>query len=356
MSYIGNEPIVSATRTVTESTATAGQTTFTANGGYTVGFIDVFVNGSQLQSSDFTATNGSTITLNSGASVGDDIRLVAYGTFSVANTYTAANIDSKIGAAQFGFKNRLIDGGFIINQRVYVSGTSLSAGIYAHDRWKAGASGCTYTFTQGSLGVPITITITAGSLQQIIEGCNMPDGGSYVLSWSGTAQARINGGTYGSSPLTVSGLTAGANCTVEFNTGTVLKPQLEVGSVATSFDYRPYGTELALCQRYYFKNAPSSIADAGLGSGTQTGTTNAAILMNLPVQMRSAPTLTQSNTIISDNSTFDATATSIDAGYFGASSGYANIAFASAGAAFRPVLFRAKSSGSIGFISFSAEL
>ena len=34
--------------------------------------------------------------------------------------------------------------------------------------------------------------------------------------------------------------------------------QLEVGSTATSFDYRPYGTELALCQRYYYKYSVDS--------------------------------------------------------------------------------------------------
>jgi hypothetical protein len=148
-------------------------------------------------------------------------------------------------------KNRLIDAGFIINQRGYVSNTALSAGTYAHDRWKAGASGCTYTFTQGSLGVPIVITITAGSLQQIIEGCNMPDGGTFTLSWTGTAQGRVNGGGYSTSPLIVTGLTAGANCTVEFNTGTCSFPQLEVGTSATGFEYRQYQQELALCQRYY---------------------------------------------------------------------------------------------------------
>jgi hypothetical protein len=84
MSYIGNEPIVSATRTITEVTATAGQTVFTANGGYTVGYIDVFLNGAQLQTVDFTATNGTTITLTEAAQVGDVIRLVAWGTFSTA--------------------------------------------------------------------------------------------------------------------------------------------------------------------------------------------------------------------------------------------------------------------------------
>ena len=94
MSYIGNEPIVSATRTVTEVTATAGQTTFTANGGYTVGFIDVFVNGSQLQSSDFTATNGSTVVLTNACTVNDDVKLVAWGKFNVANLATVASTGS----------------------------------------------------------------------------------------------------------------------------------------------------------------------------------------------------------------------------------------------------------------------
>ena len=161
------------------------------------------------------------------------------------------SLNNVLAPASAVFRNRLFDAGFIINQRGYVSGTALSASAYAHDRWKAGASGCTYTFTQLSTGVPIVITITAGSLQQVIEGCNMPEGGTYTLSWTGTAQARFNGGTYGSSPLAVTGITAGSNTTIEFNTGTVSYPQLEVGTNATSFDYRPYGTELFLCQRYY---------------------------------------------------------------------------------------------------------
>jgi hypothetical protein len=94
MSYIGNEPIVSATRTVTEVTATAGQTVFTANGGYTVGYLDVFLNGVQLQTVDFTATDGSSVTLGSAASSGDEVRLVAWGTFSAADVYTKAQSDA----------------------------------------------------------------------------------------------------------------------------------------------------------------------------------------------------------------------------------------------------------------------
>jgi len=212
------------------------------------------------------------------------------------------NDNSSQASAQVGMKNRLIDAGFIINQRVYVSGTSLASGVYAHDRWKAGSGGGTYTFTQGSIGVPITITITAGSLQQVIEGCNMPEGGTYTLSWSGTAQARVNGGSYAASPITVTGLTAGANCTVEFNTGTVLRPQLEIGSTATSFDYRPYGTELALCQRYYYRTTYGANSTT-LAVGAVNGTTSAAQCgFTHPVTMRASPTAGYSGVTVYDGS------------------------------------------------------
>lgn len=155
-------------------------------------------------------------------------------------------------SAQIGMKNRIINGGFTINQVGYVSGTTLAASAYPHDMYKAGSAGGTYTFTQGALGVNTQITITAGSLIQIIEGCNLPEGGTYVLSWTGTAQGRLNGGAFGSSgTVTITGWVAGTNLPVEFNTGTVGSIQLEVGSVSTSFDYRPYGFEFSLCQRYY---------------------------------------------------------------------------------------------------------
>lgn len=196
----------------------------------------------------------------------------------------------------FAFKNRIIDGGFTINQRGYTSGTSLSSGSYGHDRWKGGASGGTYTFTQGSTGVNTTITITAGSIIQVIEGANLPEGGTYVLSWTGTAQGKIGSGSFGASGITGT-ITAGTNTNIEFNTGTCGNVQLEVGSTATSFDYRPYGTELALCQRYYYRiKAVAAGQVLGFG-GFNYATTGAVIVMPYPVTMRTAPTaLEQSGT------------------------------------------------------------
>ena len=191
----------------------------------------------------------------------------------------------------FAFKNRIINGGFTFNQRGQVSGTALASGAYGHDRWKGGASGGTYTFTQLATGVNTTITITAGSLQQVIEGANLPEGGTYVLSWTGTAQARFNSGSYGASPLAVTGITAGTNTTIEFNTGTCGSVQLEVGTQATSFDYRSYGTELALCQRYY-EVSYTDVAGEAMLSWQFTGSSNNRQRWWFKQNKRASPTVT----------------------------------------------------------------
>ena len=77
-----------AYRTVTEFTATAGQTTFTPPS-YTAGFIDVLRNGVRLGSADYTATNGTTVVLTSGAVAGDLITTVSFYVSSVLNAIPA---------------------------------------------------------------------------------------------------------------------------------------------------------------------------------------------------------------------------------------------------------------------------
>ena len=57
-------------------TATAGQTTFTMN--YVVGAIDVYRNGVKLAPADFTATNGTSIVLANGCTVGDTVEVISY--------------------------------------------------------------------------------------------------------------------------------------------------------------------------------------------------------------------------------------------------------------------------------------
>ena len=73
-----------AYRTVTEFTATAGQTTFSPPS-YTIGYISVYLNGVRLASDDFTASDGVTVFLTVGASVGDSVVTESFYVSSVLN-------------------------------------------------------------------------------------------------------------------------------------------------------------------------------------------------------------------------------------------------------------------------------
>ena len=83
--------------------------------------------------------------------------------------------------------------------------------------------------------------------------------------------------------------------------------QLEVGSNATEFEHRPYGEELALCQRYFFKLSNSRLI---MGYKRHDGSANFAV--NTPVSMRVAPTpsLTTSGTFSNFQSSFSTTQSS----------------------------------------------
>jgi hypothetical protein len=65
--------------------------------------------------------------------------------------------------------------------------------------------------------------------------------------------------------------------------------QLEVGSVATPFERRPFGTELQLCYRYYYKIKPGGSAKPFEGAGVCSSTSVARIGIPYPVTMRVAP-------------------------------------------------------------------
>jgi hypothetical protein len=73
-----------AYRTVTEFTATLGQTTFTPPS-YTVGYINVFRNGVRLGTADYTASNGTTVVLANAATVGDLVVTESFYVSSVSN-------------------------------------------------------------------------------------------------------------------------------------------------------------------------------------------------------------------------------------------------------------------------------
>ena len=97
MPYIGTSPS-NGVRQTYDYTATAGQTSFSGSDNnsqtlvYTDStYIDVYQNGILLIPSDYTATTGTTVVLDTGATVSDTLQIVVYDVFSVADTVSASD-------------------------------------------------------------------------------------------------------------------------------------------------------------------------------------------------------------------------------------------------------------------------
>jgi hypothetical protein len=146
-------------------------------------------------------------------------------------------------------------------------------------------------------------------------------------------------------------------CATLSNTFYITGVQLEKGSTATSFDYRPYGTELQLCQRYYCRLGG---VNGRLGMGYNATTTEGSAFINFPVPMRISPTALETSGTASDYGVqvLGSTGTCSAVPTFqGASTNYAtSVNYFQAGlVAGQGGLFSGKASGN-GYLGFSAEL
>ena len=119
----------------------------------------------------------------------------------------------------------------------------------------------TYTVTAANTWQQITVTIplnASGGTWNYTNGTGLEvfwtlDASDDVCTASNNAW--VSSGSYGANGQSHGKMTTGATFYI---TGV----QLEKGSTATSFDYRPYGTELQLCQRYYEKSFSTGTAPA----------------------------------------------------------------------------------------------
>ena len=108
--YIGNAPINNSIfkQVFTPST---GDTTFTPGTAYTPGFIDVYQNGVKLiDTTDYTASNGTTVVLGVAATTGDTVEIVIYETFQSAapSAYTGNFSVSGTGTVSGAFRHGVL--------------------------------------------------------------------------------------------------------------------------------------------------------------------------------------------------------------------------------------------------------
>ena len=244
----------------------------------------------------------------------------------------------------FGFKNRIINGAMTIAQRdtsaTITAGSTIAAGYATVDRWYAYCTGANVTMAQvagtGSVKNNLQITgaasVTAVGVGQRIESQNSYDlagntatlsvnmSNSLLTSVTWTAYYATTDDTFGTlaSPtrtqiatgtFTITGTLTNYNAQISvpsaattgveivFTVGAQISGtwvignvQLEKGSLATSFDYRAYSTEFAMCQRYY------SVLNGGVSVTLQgfvpSGLTERQFYIYFKQTMRVAPTLT----------------------------------------------------------------
>lgn len=193
-----------------------------------------------------------------------------------------------------GRANLLDNGSFRINQRKATSGTSLENAAYFLDRWRSGSAANAVTWTGDDVSGRVLTIPAGGTIQQLIEGADMPPG-TYTLSWTGTATAAFykvgeSGITPVASPMTRT-LTDAANVVVQFSAGTVSKVSLVPGSTAATFAEEPLVEDLASCQRHFYRVNAGGVS-ALFGVGVVASATVGAIGVSFPVTMRATPTLT----------------------------------------------------------------
>jgi hypothetical protein len=199
--------------------------------------------------------------------------------------------------------------------RVYSSLTGTFGGNISNSA-QSRAYPFTYSIPTANTWTTISVTIagdTSGTwLTTNGRGIWLQMGLGVGTTYSGTAGAWV-----GSALLGATGAVSvvGTNGATFYITGV----QLEQNTVATPFERRLYGQELANCRRYYFKNLPA-VAGSNVATGVFNGTTNLVITPIFPVSMRSAPTMTQTTMNVANGVTGNAV-TSIGTQAFGVNSG-----------------------------------
>ena len=293
-------------------------------------------------------------------------------------------LSSDLQAATYAFKNRIVNGAMQVWQRAtsatITAGSTIAAGYSTVDRFYAYCTGANVTAarvadsgtTQYRMQITGAASVTGIGFGQRIEQINSYDlanttvtlsvdlANSLLTTVTWTAFYANTADTFGTLALptrtqiatgtftvnstvtrysTNISIPAAATTGIEIvftvgaqtsGTWTIGNVQLEKGSTATSFDYRPYGTELALCQRYYFRvTAGSTVASFCVGRNATTSLAFGTI--SFPVAMRIAPTALEQTGTAADYDirylSSTSTCTSVPVAVFSATTTSASVQF-----------------------------
>ena len=187
--YIGRAPSDSSIVIARQEYTPSGVTTdFTFNSGYTVGYIDAYLNGARLiEASDYTATDSSTVSLTTAAQNGDVLELVAYKAFNATNVTDASG--------NFTVGTDLTVGGSVgISSNVNVTGI-VTAGEFSGD-------GSSLT----GLSTGVSINAAGGALQRVILA-NTTSGVANTMANTGSLYWNDNTSTLYATNVNISGTT-----------------------------------------------------------------------------------------------------------------------------------------------------
>ena len=213
--YLGRAPGDSSVKVARQTYSVTGSTTeFTFSSGYDVGFVDVYLNGSRLiTNSDYTASNGSIVTLITAAEADDVVEIVAYKAFNIG-TVDGANGNFTVGG------NLTVDGTTTGTGNATYSGSlTVEGDINANGN----IVGDNVTNITGINNINATAFFGSGAnLSDVISGVELKDDGSSV----GTAISSIDFSGFTVTPVS-SGAHAGlstVSISQSFSVGTRTSP------------------------------------------------------------------------------------------------------------------------------------
>ena len=212
-------------RTTDSATATAGQTAFSFS--YNVNYLDVFLNGVKLSGAEFTATDGSNITLSEACFAGDIVEFVSYSTAgSGSGTVSSSNDLSDVTLTGASNNDILVyDGSKFVNQQALNLSGAVQAASFVGPVTGSGANITSLNASElGSGTVPIarlgasgtkdaTTFLRGDNTFAVVDSTSLKDAGGNTIAQAVAAGLNItgittsSGGFVGNVTGTATGLT-----------------------------------------------------------------------------------------------------------------------------------------------------